>query len=144
MDNRLGIWGDEKYCYPDYSERMEWWKTRAEEIIHFQRSFYGKEKCFSFADGSSLSQLKNYVNDTITIFGCSQEILTDHKPYIVMIKFNSDIGINIVIFPESGSLLKETGLGYHKNYYLYIKGQLKIYNGKYEIILNDKQQVWQE
>ena len=144
VNTSLGIWGSGKYSYPDYAERVMWWGNRAESIKHFQQSHSQDEDYFSFADGTNLNLLQNHVNDTITVFGCSEEILTDHEPYIVKIKYNNEIGIDIVIFPEYASLLQETGIGDEKNYYLFIRGQLKTYNGKYEIILNDKSQVWQE
>lgn len=144
VNNSLGIWGKGKFCYPDYSERIMWWDNRAESIKHFQQIYSRNENYFSFADGTNLEKLQSHINDTITIFGCSEEILTDHEPYLVKIKYNNEIGIDIIIFSEYVSLLQETGIGDEKNYYLYIRGQLKTYNGNYEIILTDKSQVWQE
>ena len=143
-DNKLGIWSNAEYSYPDYTERLEWWKIRAESILHFQQHYYSSESYFSFADGHNLDNMKNYINDTINIFGCSEIIKSERDLYLVKIKYNSEIGIDIVIFSDNKKLLKETGIGDKKNYYLYIRGKLEVYNGRYEIILNDKSQVWQE
>ena len=144
MNNKLGIWSEMEYCYPDYDERISWWNERAASIQRFIQNHSKDNNYFSFANGTNYEKLKDRLNDSVTVFGCSEEILTDHEPYIVKIKYNSEIGIDIVFFPEYKNLLKETGLGDEKNYYYYIKGVLKTYNGKYEIIINDKSQVWQE
>ena len=61
INNKLGIWGNEEYCYPDYAERLEWWKIRAESIIHYQQNYSNNENYFSYADGSNLDKLQDYV-----------------------------------------------------------------------------------
>ncbi|MCY7363588.1 MAG: hypothetical protein LH629_16190, partial [Ignavibacteria bacterium] len=72
------------------------------------------------------------------------DVLTKKLPNILRIPHNKKESFDIVVFEDNLNLLTETDIENKKNYYTYIKGKLEIYNGNYQIVLKDKDQIWME
>ena len=54
------------------------------------------------------------------------------------------LNFDIVIFEDDANLLPELKLDEKKDYYIYVKGKLTEYKGKFQIILSNVNQLWME
>lgn len=144
QDNKLGIWSGNELCYPDYSERLEWWDKRAEQIKGFEKTFAGKNSYYSMLDINDFKKLKEHLNDTVTVFGNVSKVITDNEPKLVKFEINDYDQLDLVFFKEHGALIAELDLNNPKDYYQYVKGKLTEYKGRLQIIIEDKSQIWRE
>ncbi len=144
MDNKLGIWSGKELCYPDYTERIEWWDKRGEQIKKFETLYMGKEGYYSMLDVSDYNKLKTHMGDSVIIFGNISRVITDNDPHIVKFEINDFDTIDLVFFSRNFSLIDELKLNEPKGYYVYAKGKLSEYKGRLQIIIDEKQQVWAE
>jgi endonuclease YncB( thermonuclease family) len=142
--NKLGIWSGKELCYPDYTERIEWWNERADQIRKFETAFAGKSGYYSMLDPKDYEKLKVQLNDTVTIFSNIAKVLRENDPHIVKFEINDSSQIDLVFFKSSYSLIKELNLDNPKDYYIYAKGKLTDYKGRLQIIIEDASQVWTE
>jgi micrococcal nuclease len=144
QDNKLGIWSGKEYCYPDYTERIEWWDKRGEQIKKYQNTFAGKSGYYSMIDLSDFLKLKEHLNDSVTVFGSVSRVLKDNEPHIVKFEINDNDQLDLVFFKKNYGLIDELDLQNPKDYYIYVKGKLTEYKGKIQIIIDDKSQIWKE
>lgn len=142
--NKLGIWNPDKQHYPDYDERLKWWNERAAQIVNFENKYSGNENYIDLSDDESFAKLEKFLGKEITVFGSISDVLIKKFPYILRIPHNKDEAFEIVVFQENQNLLKDLDVEMKKNYYVYVRGKLNKYNGKYQIELRDKEQLWME
>lgn len=142
--NKLGIWSGKELCYPDYTERLEWWNKRGDQIKRYETEYAGKPGYYSMLDVSDYKKMSAHVGDTVTVFGNISRVVTDNNPRLAKIEINEDDTIDLVFFKKHFALIDELKLNSPKGYYLYVKGQLTEYKGKKQIIIDDKSQVWEE
>jgi micrococcal nuclease len=144
QDNKLGIWSGKELCYPDYTERIEWWDGRAEQIKKFETTFAGKPGFYSMLDINDYKKLKEHLNDSVTIFGNVSRVIKDNDPRIVKLEINDYDHVDLVFFKRNFDLLEELKLDNPKDYYIYAKGKLTEYKGRLQIIVDEKNQIWRD
>lgn len=142
IQNKLGIWDSSSLCYPDYKERVEWWTTRAEQILKFETTYSGNPNYFNLLNEGEYKRLENYLGEEIVIFGSISEILTNKLPYLLKFTVTQALSFDVVLFEDYIYLINELNLEEKKEYYTYIRGKLEIFKGNYQIILKSSEQVW--
>lgn len=143
-ENKLGIWNPEKKHYPDYDERLIWWNTRADQLDNYEKKYSSVENYFNLASDTDFERLQNFVGKEVIVFGGIGQVLSDKQPVLLRIPHAKDENFDIVVFPENAGLLTELDIDNKKEYYIYLKGNLEIYNGSYQIVLRDINQLWVE
>lgn len=142
--NKLGIWSGKEKCYPDYTERLDWWNKRGDQIKKFETDHMGKPGYYSMLDIADYKKMAAHLGDSVTVFGNISRVVTDNNPILAKIEINDDDTIDLVFFKKHFDLVKQLNLDDPKGYYLYVKGQLTEYKGKKQIIIDDKSQIWEE
>lgn len=143
-DNKLGIWGPDCLCYPDYPERLKWWNFRADQLDNFDKKYANVPEYFHLGNDGEFERMKGYVGKEVTVFCGISEVLTQRNPYILRIPISKDENFEVIIFKDNAGILNEVDIDEKKEYYTYIKGKLEIYKGRYQIILKNKNQIWAE
>jgi endonuclease YncB( thermonuclease family) len=144
QDKKLGIWSGIELCYPDYPERLLWWDKRANQIRRFETLYMGKPGYYSLLDMSSFNKLKLRVGDTVSVFGSITKVITDNDPNLVKFDLSDEAQFDLVFFNRNTHLIDELKLNEPVGYYVYAKGELSEYKGKLQIIVEEKEQVWEE
>ncbi|MEO8664584.1 MAG: thermonuclease family protein [Ignavibacteria bacterium] len=142
--NSLGIWDPNKKHYPDYEERLLWWDARANQLTTYENKYSGSENYFNLSSDKDFARLPDHVGEEITVFGSIGNVLTKKFPYILRIPYTKEQKFEIIINEENAGVLQEIDIDTKKEYYVFVKGKLEIYNGTYQIVLRDKEQMWME
>ncbi|MEP7147248.1 MAG: thermonuclease family protein [bacterium] len=140
--NNIGIWDPNKKHYPDYEERLAWWSLRADQLTSYESNYTGRENYFNLSSAKDFARLSNYVGQEVTVFGSIGEVKTEKFPYILRIPYTKEDRFELIVHEENAGLLQEMDIETKKNYYVFIKGKLENYNGTYQIVLRDKDQLW--
>ncbi len=143
-NNKLGIWDANKLHYPDYDERLKWWNKRAEELETYKKVHSSDESYFNLSVSKDFDRLEESVGKEIIIFGGISDILTKKFPYLMRIPVSKEKVFEIVVHEEDSVLLQDLNMDLLKEYYIYMKGVLEKYNGKYQMTLKSKDQIWRE
>ncbi|HMS65605.1 MAG TPA: thermonuclease family protein [Ignavibacteria bacterium] len=143
-ENQSGIWDPAKKHYPDYDERIIWWNKRAQQIENYEKNYSDNENYFNLSSEKDFNRLADNIGKEITVFGNIGDVLTKKDPVILRIPYDKNVSFDIVVFEKDLNLLNEIDIEDKKNYYIYVKGILETYKGSYQIILNNKDQVWME
>ncbi|MBX7042923.1 MAG: thermonuclease family protein [Ignavibacteria bacterium] len=144
MDNKLGIWNPEKKKYPDYEERLNWWNVRAVQLEQFSENHKGREGYFDLNSTEDYEKLSSFVGKEIVVFGGIGNVMTDRFPYIFRIPVRKDMNFDLVVKQSDSNVLDQIDIDYVKEYYTYAKGTLETYDGRYQIVIRDKGQIWME
>lgn len=144
QDKKLGIWSGKELCYPDYPERLLWWNKRGDQIRRFETLYMGKPGYFSMLDLADFNKMKSRIGDTVTIFGTIAKVITDNEPKIAKFEINDESQFDLVFFRENGKIIDELKLDDPVGYYVYAKGKLTEYKGRLQIIIDGKEQIWEE
>lgn len=142
--NNLGIWDPNKKHYPDYDERLIWWNKRAQQLDNYEKNFSENEFYFNLSNDKDFARLEKYLGQDITVFGSISDILTKKFPYIMRIPHTKDEVFEIIVNEKDAGVLQEIDIDNIKEYYTFIKGKLEKYDGNYQIVLTDKNQIWLE
>ena len=142
--NKLGIWNKKNHCYPDYDKRLIWWNKRASQIDNFEKKFANTENYFNISNDGEYDRLFKYIGKEVVVFGTISEIMKQKFPILLRFSVRKNVNFDAVIYEENESLLNDLNLDEMKEYYIYIKGKLTEYNGRLQIVLNEKSQLWLE
>lgn len=144
-ENKLGVWDHvTNKAYPDYDERIAWWNKRAQQIEDFKEFHSDNPYYFNLLEAQEYERLKDYVGETVTVFGSISEILTRRFPYIMRIPITRTNSFEIVIFERNKNIYDEVDFKTLREYNVYVKGKLTEYNGRLQIVLNNKDQIWMD
>jgi endonuclease YncB( thermonuclease family) len=141
-ESRAGIWDSTSLCYPDYKERLEWWNRRAEAIRNFETKYKGRPRYYSILD--DFDSLKNHVGDQVVVFGSISEMYMDKEPYLIRLPHSAKEHLDLTIFPESEELFEALNIEQLEGEFVYVRGELKNYEGRLEIDLKKRNQLWIE
>lgn len=144
MENKLGIWNPDKKHYPDYDIRLEWWNKRATQLENFDAKYSGNEMYFNLSEDNDFRRLADNEGKEIIVFGSIGDMLTKKFPYLLRIPHNKEESFNIVVYEEDIKVMDEANIETVRDYYIYLKGTLEKYNGQYQIVLRNKDQIWME
>ncbi len=144
MENKLGIWNPEKKKYPDYEERLNWWNVRAVQLEQFSENHKGKDGYFDLNSTEDYEKLSAFVGKEIVVFGGIGNVMTDRFPYIFRIPIRKDMNFDLVVKQSDSGVMDQIDIDYLKEYYIYAKGILDTYDGRYQILIRDKDQIWME
>ena len=144
QEHKLGIWNSETKCYPDYPERLKWWNKRAEQIENYEQKYASIDNYFDLMNNGEYERLENYLGKEVTVFGNISEVSDKKTPYLIRIGIRIGLNFDIVLFEENAELLPLLKMDEKKDYYIYAKGKLTEYRGKYQIVLNNVEQLWME
>ena len=142
--NKLGIWNSKTKCYPDYNDRVIWWNKRAEQIENFASKYINDSKYVNFLSDDGFEKLKDYVNADVIIFASIGEIFNNKFPYLIRFSQSRTNSVDLVVFEDKADLFNEINIDDFKNYYIYVKGKLELYKGKYKITFKNRDQIWME
>ncbi len=139
--NKLGIWDKKNKCYPDYDKRIIWWNKRASQIENFEKKFATFENYFNLMNDGEYERMSKYIGKEVIIFGTISEILNQKYPILLRFSIRKNVNFDAVIYEENESLLNDLNIDEIKEYYIYLKGKLTEYNGRLQIVLNEKSQL---
>ena len=143
--NKLGIWSSDCKCYPDYGERILWWNKRAEQIMNYEEKYDKKiENYINLLNDEEYNRLSDYVNKEVVIFGGIGDVMKSRFPFIIRFPHSRGESLDLVIFEENAGLIDNLELDKLREYYVYAKGKLTTHNGRFQIVLTNKEQLWQE
>jgi endonuclease YncB( thermonuclease family) len=143
-ENGLGIWDLNKKHYPDYDERLVWWDLRANQLMNYDLKYSGSENYFNLSSDKDFARLANYVGQEITVFGSIGDVMTKKFPYIIRIPYTKEDKFELIVHEENSGLLQEIDIDTKKEYYVFVKGIVENFNGTYQIVLRNKEQLWME
>ena len=143
-ENKIGIWDDANKHYPDYEERLVWWNKRAEQLNDFDIKYSADENYFNLSSEKDFNRLSDYQGKEIVVFGSIGDILTKKFPYLIRIPHDKIQSFEIVVTEENQNLMNETDIDTLREYYVYVKGKLEVFNGNYQIKLINKDQIRME
>jgi len=141
---KLGIWDKNNLCYPDYEKRLVWWNKRAVQIESFEKKFTNIENYFNISNDGEYDRLLKYVGKEVVVFGTISEILRQKFPILLRFSIRKNVNFDAVIYEENESLLSDLNIDEIKEYYIYLKGKLSEYNGRLQVVLSEKSQIWLE
>lgn len=141
-ENKLGIWDPAKKKYPDYEERLIWWNKRADQLENYEKNFSGKEGYINLSSPADFEKLPNYLGKEVTIFGGIGKVMTDRFPYLLRIPITKGVDFDLVIKESDKEILNELDIDTMKEYYIYAKGVIEMYEGRYQIVMQNKNQMW--
>jgi endonuclease YncB( thermonuclease family) len=144
MDNKLGIWNPEKKKYPDYEERLIWWNKRAAQLSDYAEKYQGKPGYVNLSNIADYEKLPEYLGKEVIVFGSIGNTMLDKSPLILRIPVRKDMNFDLVIKQQDIALLNQIDLDFLKEYYIYSKGKIEMYDGRYQIVLKNKEQIWME
>jgi len=142
--NKLGIWDASTKCYPDYEERLVWWNKRAAQIENFEKTHAGDNKYINFLSDDGFANLKDYIGTEVIIFASISEIFNTKFPYLIRFSHDRLNSVDLVVFEDKADLFNEIKLDDFMSNYIYVKGKLELYKGKYKITFKSKDQLWIE
>lgn len=142
--NKLGIWNSKTKCYPDYNDRVRWWNKRAEQIDNFASKYINDNKYVNFLSDDGFDKLKDYVNTEVIIFASIGEIFNSKFPYLIRFSQSRTKSVDLVVFEDKADLFNEINIDDFKSFYIYVKGKLELYKGRYKITFKNKNQIWME
>jgi len=143
-ENGLGIWDLNKKHYPDYDERLVWWDLRANQLMNYDLKYSSSENYFNLSSDKDFARLANYVGQEITVFGSIGDVMTKKFPYIIRIPYTKEDKFELIVHEENSGLLREIDIDTKKEYYVFVKGIMENFNGTYQIVLRNKEQLWME
>jgi endonuclease YncB( thermonuclease family) len=139
---RLGIWGTDAKCYPDYEARLIWWNKRAEQIEEYERQYARSENSFNLMNDGEYERLKNFIDKDVLVFINITEIITDKNPSIIRTNVKRGVDFDIVFFDEYRKILDEYDTEILKEFFLFATGKLTIYRDRYQIVVESPNQIW--
>lgn len=142
--NGLGIWNKKILCYPDYSQRIEWWNKRANQIETFENKYESDKRYFNLMNDGEYDRLNNYLGKEVIIFANISEVKKSENLTLLTINIKKGVDFDLVVFKDNKDILDKFNIDVNKEYSIYARGTLKEYKGRYEIILNDISQLWIE
>jgi len=142
--NKLGIWNSNTKCYPDYDERLIWWNKRAEQIVNFESKYLNDNRYVNFLSDDGFDRLKDYVNAEVIIFASIGDVFDNKFPYLVRFSHSRNNSVDLVVFEDKADEFSEIKLDDFRSYYVYVKGKLELYKGRYKITFKNKSQLWME
>ncbi len=140
--NKLGIWNPESKCYPDYEQRIIWWNKRADQIEKFENEFAQMENAFNLMNNNELQKLGNFLGKEIIILGNVTEVFVDKDPALIRINISKGVNFDLVFMGEKKEILNDYNLDDLKEYFICSKGVLSVFRDTYQIIIEDKSQIW--
>lgn len=142
--NKLGIWNSKTKCYPDYEERIIWWNKRAEQILNFENKYANDNRYVNFLSDDGFAKLKDYINADVIIFASIGEIFNSKYPYLIRFSHDKNNSVDLVVFEDKSDEFNEIKIEDYRHYYIYVKGKLELYKGRYKITFKNKNQLWME
>ncbi len=139
---KRGIWGNDIEHYPDYDERLLWWDTRARAIANFETKYKGKKDVFQLGLDSEWDRMANHVGETITVFGTLGKKKLDKSPYIVGLSHKRFVDFAMVAFDKAA--IDALDLDRFDGQYLYVRGKMTTYKGKYQFKVQNIEKMWME
>jgi endonuclease YncB( thermonuclease family) len=142
-ENKLGIWNSKTECYPDYDIRLEWWEKRAKQLKYFAEKYQSSPTYFNLLN-SDFNNLYDLDGAEITIFGLISEIIIDENKIKIRMTHSRGESVDLIIYKENFENIDINEIYAIKEYYIYVKGVLKVSNKRISMVLKKRNQIWQE
>lgn len=137
-----GIWDARTGHYPDYDERLAWWNRRAETIATFEREHGNDPSYFQLGVDAEWERMAGAVGQTVTVFGTVGKMRLDDSPFIAFLSHKRNEDFTIVAFERP--VLEALDLERHEGDYIYVRGVLSTYKGRYQFKADAVEKVWTE
>jgi endonuclease YncB( thermonuclease family) len=137
---RRGVFGDDGPAhYPDYEERLAWWRARADQIDAWLAAPPAPERV-RLGVPSESERLDGLVGREVTVFGEVREQRTNRgSPWILWLMDRPDRDFPVVWLEEA--VFARLDLAAADSRYLTVRGVLTLYEGTPQIVVSDPEQV---
>lgn len=142
--NKKGIWSKDEKCYPDYTQRIEWWNIRANQLVNYELKYSDNLSYINLMKDRDRDKLEANIGKDIIIFGNVTDFFIKKLPFTFRLGISSNMHLNILIYEENKDLLDKLDLKGIDYYYVYIKGELSKNNNNYLLKLRDEKNIWFE
>ncbi len=133
--HKLGIWNPEKKHYTDYDKRLKWWNKRGVQIAEYYKKF--KDSHIYIGGGiKEYFKLKKYINKKVKIFTLLKDVEESKTEFTFNLPVKRFLNVVAHLSKKSGITAKD--LKSHKDYYIYLEGDLKKEGKKYHIYITKK------
>jgi endonuclease YncB( thermonuclease family) len=136
-----GIWKPGAMHYDDYDERLKWWGEREKVITRFEKdAAEHPDDYVALTRWDALLKLEQKVGQEVVLLGAVQDVKRGEKgPSIVELARSRTSVLPVVFFDKD--VLMATGLQFKRGEYVQIKGQVKKYNQRLQLVVSLPGQV---
>jgi hypothetical protein len=108
------------------------------------RKHEGKPGYVNLSNVADYEKLPEFLGKEVIVFGSIGNTMLDKSPLIIRIPVRKNMNFDLVIKERDIALLSEIDLDILKEYYIYAKGKVEMYDGRYQIVLKNKEQIWMD
>lgn len=108
------------------------------------RKYEGKPGYVNLSNVADYEKLPEFLGKEVIVFGSIGNTMLDKSPLIIRIPVRKNMNFDLVIKERDIALLSEIDLDILKEYYIYAKGKVEMYDGRYQIVLKNKEQIWMD
>ena len=141
-----GIWDPNKQHYPDYEERLSWWKSRADFVAKFDADAVKGDGFVTLSREDALATLKARVDKEVVVLGALAGIKETGKgPTLVLLGRKKDADFPLVFFKKE--VLERSGVMGARDEFVRVRGKVSVFHSKgrdedeLELVVNDPDQV---
>lgn len=129
-DAKRGIWDPTKQHYPDYDERLAWWRARADFIAAFEEQAEGKPDHIELSHWDALKRIEAHEGKPIVLLATVGDIrLGDRGPTRVMLSRRLHADFPLIFFDKD--VFASSGIERYKGEYITVQGTVARYHNKY-------------
>ncbi len=134
-----GIWGKEGPAhYPDYSERLAWWRARAAQVEAWRAGGETADRV-SLDRKDAAERLAALVGRKGTVFGVVRARKADGRPRILWLRHEHRNDFPVVVFEED--VWAALDLPEIDRWFLTVTGPVSLYRGEPQIVVRDPAQI---
>lgn len=139
---RIGIWGEGRRHYPDYDERLVWWRARANQVDAWRAEVRAAADPATFVElgvASDSARLPSLLGRRITVFGTLGELDAKGSPKRLLLVDQPSRPFPIVIFDPrvwAGIDLEPVATSFVR-----VTGTLSEYRGRPQLKVDDPEAI---
>jgi len=133
---KRGIWNVERYHYPDYDQRLPWWRARADALNEFVLKSENQEDHVILTRSNAIARIEARMDKTVVLFGTVGNIreLRSGKRIVYM---GRKKGADFPVVFETTEIFEGTHVADFAMEFIEIRGKVTVYthpsSGKEEL-----------
>ncbi|MBI5510556.1 MAG: thermonuclease family protein [Deltaproteobacteria bacterium] len=141
-----GIWDETAEHYPDYDERLSWWRARAEFVAAFDEAAAADAGHINLARADAATLLAAQVGKKTAVLG-GVAAIRDTGKGVVLVLLGRSRGADFPLVFFKKEVLAATGIEAAKDELLVARGKVSVYHSKVkdtdelQIVIDDAAQV---
>jgi len=136
---KVGVWNPRKKHFPDYPERISWWKGRADAIRAFEEKAGSDDSFFFIQNDTDWRRLKEMDGKTITVFGTVDRVKSRGKPHLIYMSHQE--GHSIIIYTDDDKLFELAKKKYLDEQYVTFTGKLEFVDDDFRMEFIESAQI---